>query len=172
MAETLREGLYGWRVTDYAVTLTHSGYTPPPPFGWSKWSSSGGDFRNLTPLVLMAALRRAGTTVSEPLHRFRLELPADTLTSALTALARLGAATRAPEVAGSVCVLDGDIPAAKVHDLQQQLAGLTRGEGVLESEFDRYRPVREPVPVRPRSRISALDRKEYMLHVQRRVGGR
>jgi ribosomal protection tetracycline resistance protein len=172
VTDTLREGLYGWRVTDYTVTLTHSGYTPPPPFGWSKWSSSGGDFRSLTPLVLMTALRRAGTTVCEPLHSFRLELPADTLTATLTALAKLGAATRAPELAGPACALDGEIAAARVHDLQQQLPGLTRGEGVLESEFASYQPVRGPIPVRPRSGVSALDRKEYMLHVQRRVAGR
>ena len=172
VTETLREGLYGWRVTDYTVTLTHSGYTPPPPSGWSKWSSSGGDFRNLTPLVLMAALRQAGTIVCEPLYRFRLEVPADMLTATLTALARLGAATRGPELAGPAYVLEGDIPAAQVNQLQQQMPGLTRGEGVLESEFDRYQPARGPVPVRPRSTVSPLDRKDYMLHVQRRVGGR
>ena len=172
VTDTLREGLYGWRVTDCTVTLTHSGYTPPPPFGWSKWSSSGGDFRNLTPLVLMTALQRAATTVCEPLHSFRLELPADTLTAALVALARLSAATCAPQLAGPACELEGEIAAARVHSLQQQLPGLTRGEGVLESEFARYQPVRGTIPVRPRSGVSPLDRKEYMLHVQRRVAGR
>ena len=32
-------------------------------------SSTAGDFRNLTPLVLMAALVQASTEVLEPLHR-------------------------------------------------------------------------------------------------------
>ena len=89
--QTLQEGLRGWQVTDAVVTLTHSGFTPPPPSGWSKWSSSAGDFRNLTPLVLMSALRQAGTRVYEPVHRFHLEAPADTAWSVLPALARLGA---------------------------------------------------------------------------------
>ena len=58
--QTLQHGLYGWPVTDCTITVTRSGFTPPPPpSGWSKWSSSAGDFRNLTPLVLMSALRRA-----------------------------------------------------------------------------------------------------------------
>ena len=39
----------------------------------------------------MAALRQAGTVVCEPVHRFRLELPADTLGALLPALARLRA---------------------------------------------------------------------------------
>ena len=64
--ETLRQGLHGWQVLDCLVTMTHSGYTPPPPYGWSKWSSSAGDFRSLTPLVLMTALRQARTIVCEP----------------------------------------------------------------------------------------------------------
>jgi ribosomal protection tetracycline resistance protein len=58
--DALRQGLHGWQVTDCVVTLTDSGYVPPPPYGWSKLSSSAGDFRNLTPLVLMTALREAG----------------------------------------------------------------------------------------------------------------
>lgn len=33
-------------------------------------------------------------------------------------------------------VLKGQIPAARVHELQRRLPSLTRGEGVLESEFD------------------------------------
>ena len=27
--ETLRQGLYGWQVTDCLVTMTHSGYSAP-----------------------------------------------------------------------------------------------------------------------------------------------
>ena len=86
-----RRDCAGGRSPTAVVTLTHSGFTPPPPSGWSKWSSSAGDFRNLTPLVLMSALRQAGTRVYEPVHRFRLEAPADTAWSVLPALARLGA---------------------------------------------------------------------------------
>jgi ribosomal protection tetracycline resistance protein len=169
---TLREGLSGWPVTDCTVTLTHSGYTPPPPFGWSKWSTSAADFRHLTPLVLMTALRRAGTQVYEPIHRFSLDIPADTFGLVLLMLARLGAVPGAPQPRGSSCLVEGDIPAAWVHALEQQLPALTRGEGVLDSAFDRYQAVRGPAPVRPRSDHNPLNRKEYLLHVKRRVAGR
>ena len=60
-------------------------------------------------------------------------------------------------------MVEGEIPAARVHDLQQQLPALTRGEGVLESAFDRYEPVRGPAPSRPRTDHNPLDRKEYLL---------
>ena len=120
---TLSQGLAGWQVTDVTVTLTHSGYTPPPPYGWSKWSSSAGDFRNLTPLVLMSALKQAGTEVFEPMHRFTLEIPADTLGPVLPVLARLRAVPLEQSARGPVSVLAGDIPAAHVHQLQQLLPG-------------------------------------------------
>ncbi|WP_043627550.1 elongation factor G [Nonomuraea candida] len=167
--ETLHQGLHGWEVPDCVVTLTHSGY-------WAKQSHSGGvfdksmsstagDFRGLVPLVLMEALRRAGTTVCEPLHRFVLELPPDTVGAVLPVLAGLGGVPRARRAG----LVEGEIPAARVHALERRLPGLTRGEGMLESEFDRYEPVRGPIPARSRTDHNPLDRKEYLLHVLRRV---
>ncbi|HEX6447306.1 MAG TPA: translation factor GTPase family protein [Streptosporangiales bacterium] len=164
---TLTQGLHGWPVIDCVVTMTHSAFTPPPPYGWSKWSSSASDFRNLTPLVLMSALAKAGTVVHEPMHRFRLELPADALGPVLPVLARLGAVPHAPELTDAGCVLEGDVPAARVHELQQRLPALTRGEGVLESAFDHYRPVRGPVPSRARTDHNPLNRKEYLTAIRR-----
>jgi ribosomal protection tetracycline resistance protein len=170
--QTLAEGLYGWQVPDCIITMTHSGYVPPPPYGWSKYSSSAGDFRLLTPLVVMAALAKAGTLVYEPVSSFRLEVPQDNLPVVLTMLARLGAAWQAPSVQGSANILEGEIPAGQVQELRQQLPGLTGGEGVLESQFARYRQMRGDIPVRPRTDHNPLRREEYLLHVQRGVPAR
>ena len=174
--ETLRQGLHGWQVTDCTVTMTHSGYCaaaeprrtapstracPAPP------ATSG----NLTPLVLMTALRRAGTRCYEPMHRFRLEVPADTLGALLPALARLRRRPTRRTARGR------DVPCWRARSrrrgctsCEQQLPGLTRGEGVLES---RLRPLPAGAaarpPTRPRTDHNPLDRKEYLLHVLRRV---
>jgi ribosomal protection tetracycline resistance protein len=169
---TMRQGLHGWQVTDTVVTLTESGFVPPPPYGWSKWSSSASDFRNLTPLVLMAALQRARTQVFEPVHSFRVEAPAEAVAVIAPALARLGAIPRAQSVRGSECVLEGDIPAPGVHELQQQLPGLTGGEGVLESAFDHYQPAQGIIPSRPRFDNNPLNREEYLLKLTGRTGAR
>jgi ribosomal protection tetracycline resistance protein len=172
--ETLREGLYGWRVTDCTVTMTHTGYWPRQSSAHGTFdksmSSTAGDFRGLTRLVLMDALKRAGTRVCEPMHRFELEIPADTFGAASSLLARLGAVPRTQELRGSAYTLWGEIPAARVHELEQRLPALTRGEGVLlESVFDRYREVRGDIPTRPRTDDNPLDRDEYLLHLTRRV---
>src|SRR5207249_10731945 len=81
--ETLHQGLHGWRVTDCIVSMTHAAYSARHSHAHQKFnksmSSTAGDFRGLTPLVLMSALKQAGTVVCEPIHHFHLEIPADTL---------------------------------------------------------------------------------------------
>ncbi|MEU1628149.1 translation factor GTPase family protein [Streptomyces sp. NPDC020096] len=174
--ETLRQGLYGWEVTDCTVTMTHSGYAARQSHSHAVFdksmSSTAGDFRNLTPLVLMSALTRAGTRVYEPMHRFRLEVPADASGLMLPVLSRLGAVPRAPVVRGSSCTLEGEIPAASVHELELRLSGLTRGEGLLECAFSGYQPVHGTNPTRERTDHNPLDRRGYLLRVVRRVAGR
>ncbi|SFF66120.1 ribosomal protection tetracycline resistance protein [Actinacidiphila alni] len=171
---TLRQGLRGWAVIDCVVTMTHSGYWARQSHAHAVFdksmSSTSGDFRNLTPLVLMDALRRAGTQVHEPMHLFRLDVPADTFGALLPVLTGLRAVPRAPRPQGDSYVLEGTVPAARVHELEQALPTLTHGEGVLESAFDHYEPVVGPAPERPRTDHNPLSRKDYLLQVQRRVG--
>ncbi len=167
--EALHQGLYGWQVTDCRVTLTYSGYVPPQGKRGQAFdasiSSTAGDFRKLTPLVLMGALQQAQTRVYEPIHHFQLEIPTDSLRPVLQVLSRLRAIPQTQDVRGSAYTVEGGIPAAHVHDLQQQLPALTRGEGVLESAFDHYQRVRGQKPSRPRTDHNPLNRKEYLLYV-------
>ena len=151
VTETLRQGLYGWQVTDCTVSLVKSRYSVPdgPPSVRGPLSGPQ-DFRKLTPLVVMAALKRAGTVVCEPVHRFRLDTPADTLPVLLPVLARLHAVPVVTATNDAWCAVEGDIPVRRVHELRQQIPPLTRGEGVMESAFDRYEPIRGEWPTRPR----------------------
>jgi ribosomal protection tetracycline resistance protein len=169
--ETLQQGLYGWEVTDCTVTMTHSGYIGKHSLGHARFtkslSSTGEDFRKLTPLVLMSALQQAGTVVCEPVYRFRLDVPDDTLGSLLPALTRLCAVPVTQVAGGASVTLEGDVPAARVHELRQWLPTLTRGEGVLECTFDRYEPVSGRFPVRARSGNNPLNRTEYLQWVKR-----
>jgi ribosomal protection tetracycline resistance protein len=156
---TLQEGLSGWQVADCTVTMTDSGYSSP--------GSTAGDFRKLTPLVLMRALERAGTEVCEPMVRVTLEIPTDTVGAVLAVLARLGAAVQTPSQRGELSTIETVLPAGRAQDLQRQLPGLTGGEGVLESDFGGYQPVGGAAPSRQRTTADPLNRKEYLLHVTR-----
>ena len=100
VTESLGMGPHGWPVTDVVVTLTRVGYAPRQSHAHARFdksmSSTGADFRGATPLVLAAALRRAGTVVCEPVHRFTLEVPAESLAGLLPTLARLRARPARP----------------------------------------------------------------------------
>ena len=110
--ETLAAGgNHGWRVPDCAVTMTHSGYWARQSHSHAEFdksmSSTAGDFRMLTAVVLARALREAGTEVLEPLHRFRLEVPPDLVGQVLSALA---ATARRAERAGPARAARGHDP--------------------------------------------------------------
>ena len=171
---TLEQGLHGWQVVDCAVAMTDSGYLGKHGLGHQYFakslSSTGADYRGLTPLVLMDALRRAGTIVEEPVHRFQLEIPDDALGAVMGELSRLGAVSDGQLPGQGSFTLEGTIPAAGIHRLRQRLPELTRGEGLLETVFDHHRPVRGAVPERPRWDQDPLDREAYLLRVLRRVG--
>ncbi|MEQ7005738.1 translation factor GTPase family protein [Actinopolymorpha sp. B17G11] len=156
----LRQGIHGWQVTDCIVTMTKSGFVS---------ATSAKDFRLLTPLVLMDALSRAGTIVCEPIHRFHLDVPADTVGQMLAALARLRAVPETPAIRGSECTIEGVIPAGRVHLLQEQLSGLTRGEGVLESALHHFEPVSGKAPSRPHTGVNPLNRTEYLRQMKRGI---
>ena len=149
--QTLREGLFGWQVTDCIVTITRCTYSVPdgPPSRRGPLSTAA-DFRKLTPLVLMQALERAGTWVCEPVIRGRLEIPSDAIGAVLAALGRLGAVVETQSLRGSLATIETILPAARARDLRRQLSGLTGGEGVLESSFAGYQPVIGDPPTRRR----------------------
>jgi ribosomal protection tetracycline resistance protein len=171
--QTLREGLFGWQVTDSTVTMTKCNYSVPdgPPSRRGPLSTAA-DFRKLTPLVLMQALERARTVVCEPTVRVSLEIPADTIGAVMAALARLGASVEMPSLHGEFAVIETVLSAARARDLQRQLSGLTRGEGVLESTFEGYEPVIGDQPIRRRTTPSPLNLDEYMTHLAGRAGAR
>jgi ribosomal protection tetracycline resistance protein len=167
----LREGLFGWTVTDCVVTMTRCGYSiadgPPSRRGPT---STAADFRKLAPLVLMRALERAGTVVCEPIAAISLEVPAASLGGVLPALSRLGASFETPSLGGDVAVVAAAMPSARVHELQRELPRLTGGEGVLDSSFGGYRAVSGERPARRRTTPNPLNLGEYVMRLAHRVG--
>jgi ribosomal protection tetracycline resistance protein len=168
--ETLREGLYGWQVTDCIVTMTQSNYSSPdgPPSTRGPLSTAA-EFRKLAPLVVMQALERAGTVVCEPTLRVSLEVPTDAIGTVMPALARLGAALETPSLQGKLAAIETVLPATRAQDLHRRLARLTGGEGVLEASLAGYQPLSGDQPVRRRTTPNPLNLGEYMLHLARRT---
>ncbi|SDR78662.1 ribosomal protection tetracycline resistance protein [Friedmanniella luteola] len=170
----LAAGPHGWPVPDVRVTMTHSGYAPRQSHAHQTFdkamSSTGADFRYLTPLVLMTALLRAGSCVCEPVHRFTLEAPRVAQGAVLGVLAQLGAVPLDTGYEDGLVVVGGHVPASAVHDLRLRLPGLTSGEGSLTTGLDHLRPVLGPPPERPRIDHDPTDRETYLRTAARLAG--
>ncbi|MFG6195286.1 GTP-binding protein [Nonomuraea sp. JJY05] len=132
--QALGDGPHGWPVTDVLVTVTRTGYASPV--------TVAADFRGRAPIVLMRALRLAGTTVYEPCHRFELEVPLETFSAVTSRLAALGGELHDTGRRDDTWVLEGEIPAAAVHEFERRLPGLSHGEGVWWSAPAGDRPAR------------------------------
>jgi ribosomal protection tetracycline resistance protein len=147
----LRAGRYGWPVTDCAVTVNTCGYyvgdgatKPTQPMH----RTTAADFRHLMPRVLRVALDRAGTVVCEPMVRVSIEAPAPALGPVLAAAGRCGGAVE-PVVSGDeLAVITATMATDRVPELRRQVADLTGGEGVVETEFAGYQPVAGEPPRR------------------------
>ena len=168
----LLQGLSGWRVSDCVVTMTESGYWPRQSRPHQKFdksiSSVAADFRNLAPVVVIAALARAGTRVCQPIDRFELEVPDETYSAVAAVLGRLGAATHDTVLAGGYTRLTGYLPSAAVPDLAARLPDLSSGEGLLVTRLDHHAPVTaDRPPTRRRSGFDPLDRRTWFRHVPR-----
>jgi ribosomal protection tetracycline resistance protein len=164
----LAEGLFGWQVTDCAVTVTKIAYSladgPPSRRGPMP---TARDLKKLTPIVLMQALAQAGTVVCEPVFRIAAEVPTEAIGQMLAALGRLGAGATTPSTRGELSVLEATLPASRVQELRRQLPGLTGGEGVIDSEFAGYQPVTGEPPVRQRLTPDPRNLVEYLTQVGR-----
>ena len=168
----LKCGLHGWEVTDCVVTMTSSAYFPRQSKPHQKFdksiSSVAGDFRHLSPVVLMAALRLAGTSVCQPVDRFELELPEQLYGQVAALLGRLGAVTRDATATRDHIRLVGDLPSARGPELAARLPDLTGGEGVLATQLDHYTPVAgEEPPSRSRRGPDPADRAVWFRDVPR-----
>jgi ribosomal protection tetracycline resistance protein len=149
--DAFAKGRYGWQVTDCVVTMNECGYyigDGPTKRVLPTPRTTAADFRGLTPLVLMDALRQAGTVVCQPMARVRLELPAPKMGDVLSALARLGAAAEMPLLGAELVFVTALLPSARVRSLQEQLPGLTGGEGALDTSFGGYEPIYGSFPAR------------------------
>lgn len=155
--QTLKQGLYGWEVTDISVTLTHTGYASPV--------TTASDFRNVTPLVLMDALKKAETYVYEPVNAFELTVPEQAISTAMYKLAAIPATFSEPIFNNDSYHLTGSLPVAKTENFQRMLHSFTEGEGIFTTKPAGFTKLNPPFPTRKRVDYNPLNRKDYLLHV-------
>lgn len=168
----LKQGLYGWEVTDCEVMMTTSAYRPRQSHAHQSFnkamSTVGADFRNLAPVVVLACLEQAQTQVCQPIEAYEIEAPEWAVRGLIPLLGQLGAVSLQMVESGGYTRLNGYIPSAQIAEISRSLPDISGGEAVLTNQFDHYAPVQTATPpIRRRSGVDPRDRTLWFLSMPR-----
>ncbi|MEJ8302485.1 translation factor GTPase family protein [Saccharibacillus sacchari] len=154
--EALKQGLYGWEVTDLIVTLTYGQH--------HVWHTHPLDFVVATPMGIMNGLAAGGTTLLEPILRFRISVPEEHAGRVMSDLSRMRAEFASPSIEGERFVVEGTVPASTSMDYSADLRSFSAGKGVMTASFDGYQEAPEGTEAsRTRNGINPLDEAKYIL---------
>ena len=109
--------------------------------------TEGGDFRQAVYRGIRNALMGAQNVLLEPVCRFELRAPSESLGRVLSDLTRLRADADAPEFQGDDVLIRGEAPAARLNGYSEQLAALTHGRGAFAWRLDHYAPCEDAAAV-------------------------
>lgn len=100
--------------------------------------TEGGDFRQATYRAVRQGLMCAKSVLLEPYYSFRLELPAANVGRALNDLEIMSAAFEMPQTMGESSLITGTAPVSAMRNYHTAVAGYTKGQGRLTTEFSGY----------------------------------
>ena len=156
LPRALKQGVYNWEVTDLKVTLVggnhHTIHTHPL------------DFFLATPLALMNGLLDAGTTLLEPMQRWRLTADESLIGRVVGDILAMRGSYDSPVIRDGTFTMEARVPVAASLDYAVRLASLSSGKAVLSVRFDGY----EPCPlelgrVAKRRGVDPRDRAKWIL---------
>ena len=154
--DCLKQGLYGWEVTDFRCTLIggehHSIHTHPL------------DFFVCTPMAFMNGLQSIGVTLLEPMLNMRISVPTPLSGKVINEITRMGGEYDAPLMLGDITTIDSVVPAAASMDFPVKLTAMSSGKAVLNTTFSGYRECRDGIiHENPRIGVNPLDRSKWIL---------
>ena len=131
--------LTGSPITDMKITLlvgkAHLKHT------------EGGDMRQATYRAVRQGLMQAESVLLEPWYAFTLKVPTEQIGRAITDIRAMSGKFEAPEAEGSLSVLSGTVPAARISDYAEQVAAYTQGKGQLQLTLQGYAPCHDTASV-------------------------
>ena len=155
--ECLAQGLHGWEVTDFRCDLIggehHTIHTHPL------------DFFVCTPMAFMNGLVNCGTTLLEPLMRWRITCPMELSGKILSQVTNLRGTYDTPVVTGDTASMEAILPLATTMHFPIWLASTTSGKAACASDFYGYSecPPGE-MHETPRRGVNPLDRARWILY--------
>ena len=158
----LKQGIKGWEVTDIRITLIegedHTVHSRP------------GDFVVATPMGIMDGLVKTGTTLLEPMIRYKIDAPEELLGIITSDITRMRGSFEAPFIENGRISLGGEVPLATSLDFPVKLSSRSGGKARISTHFSGYRECTdEQGVIRPYKGISPLDTAKYILKARKAI---
>ena len=128
----LKRGLYGWGLTDIAVTFAG--------FDFDSVTSTPKDFRNLAAQVLSLALKEAGTQLLEPVYYYEIIVPADLCGKVVSDIEALRGAVDSIENHGDYLKMHGKLPSDTYQSFMERFVPAVKNMGVFDVVRTEYEP--------------------------------
>lgn len=152
----LDQGLYGWELTDMKISLIS--------YEFNSVDGTPSDYRDLSPLVLFDALKKAGTKLLWPISEYQLSIPTSHMGRAMSDLQRMKATIEEPAIAAERCIIKGIVPVELSHNYDLTVHQYTAGTGHYESKVIGYEDAPEDMyKERPRFKLDPANRGKYLL---------
>lgn len=156
----LKQGMHGWEVTDLKITLIGGEH--------HNIHSRAGDFMVATPMALMNGLKNIGTKLLEPMLKFTIKAPENTLGKIVSSLIALRAEIGIPAISEEKFILTGTIPMASSLDYSEKLSSLSSGKAKFSTKFFGYNECSLDQGETTEYRgINPLDRAKYILKARK-----
>ncbi len=159
---SLSQGIKGWEVTDVHITLIEGEDHP--------MHSRPGDFVVATPMGIMNGLVNTGTTLLEPMIRYKIEAPEDLLGIIAGDITQMRGSIDSPTIHNGRFKLTGELPLATSLDFPVKLSSRSGGKARISTHFSGYRECTDDQGViRPYKGISPLDTAKYILKARKAI---
>ncbi|MEA3317230.1 MAG: translation factor GTPase family protein [Bacteroidota bacterium] len=158
--KALEQGIKGWEVSDIKITLIegedHEVHSNP------------GDFIIATPMAIMNGLQEIGTTLLEPILKFKITAPESMLGKITGDITQMRGTFESPVMFEDNFELSGLLPLATSIDYSIKLTSRSGGKARIITEFYDYKKVDDKYgKSRDYKGISPLDRSKYILKARK-----
>lgn len=157
----LKEGPLGWEVADVKVTLTGGRSI--------QLATKPSDFRAVTPIAVMDALKACGTQLLEPIQEYEININVDEAGIVIKDLIAMRATMDEQMVIQDNFIIKGTIPVATSLDYPVKIVSLSQGRGSFKTKFIGYRECSmELGKIKPRKTVDPSDRENYLLSISKK----
>jgi ribosomal protection tetracycline resistance protein len=157
--QSLEQGLYGWEVTDFKATLIggehHTIHTHPL------------DFFVATPMAVMNGLSNTGTTLLEPLMKYRITAAEEILGKVISDVIAMRGEFDSPAVINGTFETEAILPVASSLEYPIRLSALSGGKATYSTEFYGYKEIPLELGATAKRRgVNPLDRSKWILQAR------